>query len=59
MQLSTLMVLFLFAVPVTAKPIHPYSESIALGDQTCDRGAEREAGVEKTQWTRAKDSDEG
>ncbi len=57
-QLSTLFVLFFFAVPVTANPIHPYSEPIALGDQTFDIGAALEAAYEKTQWTLAKESDE-
>jgi hypothetical protein len=58
LQLSTLVVLFLFAVPVTANPIHPYSEPIALGDQTFDVGAALEAAYEKTPWILAKESDE-
>ena len=58
LQLSTLTVMFLFAVPVNANPIHPYSEPIALGDQTFDIGAALEAAFEKTQWTLTKKSDE-
>jgi len=58
LQLSTLMVMFLFAAPVNANPIHPYSEPIALGDQTFDIGAALEAAFEKTQWTLTKKSDE-
>jgi len=58
LQLSTLMLLFFFAAPVTANPIHPYSEPIALGDQTFDIGAALEAAYEKIQWTLAKESDE-
>jgi len=57
-QLSTLIVMFLFAAPVTAQPIHPYSEPIALGDQAIDIGAALETAFETTQWTLAKENDE-
>jgi hypothetical protein len=58
LQLSTLMVMFLFAVPVNANPIHPYSEPIALGDQAIDIGAALEAAFETTPWTLTKESDD-
>ena len=57
-QLSTLVLVFLFAVPVTANPIHPYAEPIALGDQAIDIGATLEAAFETTPWTLARESDE-
>jgi hypothetical protein len=52
------MVLFLFAVPVTAKPVHPYTDPIALGDHAIDMGAALEAALDETPWTVAKESDE-
>ena len=58
LQLSTLIVMFLLAVPVIASPLHPYSEPITLGDQSLDIGAALEAAIEKTHWTLAKESDE-
>ena len=57
LHLSTLLVVFLVAVPVTAKPIHPYAEPIALGDQTVDLSAMLTAAFEPTPWTLAKEND--
>ena len=57
LQLSTLLVVFLVAIPVTAKPIHPYAEPIALGDQTVDVSAMLTAAFERTEWTLAKEND--
>jgi len=55
--LSTLLAAFLVAVPVTAEPIHPYSEPIALGDKTVDVGAMLAAAFAPTPWTLVKESD--
>ena len=57
LHLSTLLVVFLVAVPVTAKPIHPYAEPIALGDQTFDLSAMLTAAFEPTPWKLAKEND--
>jgi len=57
LQLSTLLVVFLVAVPITAKPIHPYAEPIALGAQAVDIGAMLAAALEPTPWTLAKEND--
>ena len=57
LQLSTLLVMFLVAFPVTAKPIHPYAEPIALGDQTIDLSAMLTAAFESTPWTLVKEND--
>jgi hypothetical protein len=51
------MVMFILAVPVTAKPIHPYAEPIALGDHAIDISAVLAAALEPTPWTLAKESD--
>ncbi len=57
LQLSTLLVVLLVAIPVTAKPIHPYAEPIALGDQAVDLSAMLAAAFEPTPWTLAKEND--
>jgi hypothetical protein len=57
LQLSALLAVLLVAVPVTAKPIHPYSEPIAMGDHAFDVGAMLVAAFERTQWTLAKEND--
>ncbi len=57
MQLSALVVVFLVAVPVTAKPIHSYAEPIALGDQALDLGGMLASAFENTPWTLAKEND--
>ncbi len=57
LQLSTLVMAFLVAVPVTAKPIHPYAEPITLGDQALDVGAMLTAAFKTTPWTLAEESD--
>lgn len=58
MSRVALIVMILFAVPVTAKPIHPYAEPIALGDHGIDIGAALEVAFDKTPWTLAKESDD-
>jgi len=57
LQLSTLLMVFLAAASVTAKPIHPYAEPIALGEQTVDVSAMLTAAFEATPWTLAKEND--
>ena len=57
LQLFTLLVVFLVAVPVTAKPVHPYAEPISLGDRTVDVGAMLAAAFKTTQWTLVEESD--
>ena len=57
LQLSALVVVFLVAVPVTAKPIHSYAEPIALGDQALDFGGVLASAFENTPWTLAKEND--
>jgi len=57
LQLSALLAVFLVAIPVTAKPIHPYAEPIALGDQGVDISAMLVAAFERTPWTLAKEND--
>jgi hypothetical protein len=57
LRLFTLLVVFLVAIPVTAEPIHPYAEPIALGDQAVDLSAMLEAAFEPTPWTLAKEDD--
>ncbi len=57
LQLSALVVVFLVAVPVTAKPIHSYAEPIALGDQALDLGGMLASAFENTPWTLAKEND--
>ncbi len=57
LQLSTLLVVFLVALPVTAKPIHPYAEPIAMGGHVFDAGAMLTAAFELTPWTLAKEND--
>ena len=58
MSRVALIVMILFAVPATAKPIHPYAEPIALGDHGIDIGAALEVALDKTPWTLAKESDD-
>lgn len=57
LQLSTLLVVSLVAVPVTAEPIHPYAEPIALGDQAVDVSAMLTAAFQPTPWTLVKEND--
>ncbi len=57
LQLSALLAVFLVAAPVTAEPIHPYAEPIALGDQAVDMSAMFVAAFERTPWTVAKEND--
>ena len=57
LQLSALVVAFLVAVPVTAKPIHSYAEPIALGDKALDLGGLLASAFENTPWTLAKEND--
>jgi len=57
LQLSILMVVFLIAAPVTAKPIHPYADPIALGDQTVDLGVVLTSAFENTPWTLTREDD--
>lgn len=57
LQLSTLMMAFLVAVPVIAQPIHPYAEPIALGDQALDLSAVLAAAFKTTPWTLVEESD--
>ncbi len=57
LQLSALVVVFLVAVPVTAKPIHSYAEPIALGDKALDLGGLLASAFENTPWTLAKEND--
>ena len=57
LQLCTLLVVFLVALPVTAKPIHPYADPIALGDQAIDVSAMLATAFESTPWTLAQEND--
>jgi hypothetical protein len=57
LRLSTLLVMFLVAVPVTAEPVHPYADPIALGDQAVDVSAMLATAFEATPWTLTKESD--
>ena len=57
LQLSTLLVVFLVALPVTAKPIHPYADPIAMGDRAVDISATLTAAFDSTPWTLAKEND--
>ena len=57
LQLSTLLVVFLVAIPVTAEPLHPYADPIGLGDQADDVSAILAAAFEPTPWMLAKEND--
>ena len=57
LKLSTLLVVFLAAIPVTAKPIHPYAEPIAMGNQAVDVSAMLAAAFRPTPWTLIKEND--
>lgn len=57
LQLSALLVVLLVAVPVTAKPIHPYAEPIALGDKVVDVSVMLAAAFQRTPWTLVKEND--
>ena len=57
LRLATLMAAFLVADPIIAKPIHPYAEPIALGDQAVDLGAVLTSSFDNTPWTLAKEDD--
>ncbi len=57
LQLSTLLAVLLVAVPVIAKPIHPYAEPIALGDEAIDIGDTLAAAFESTPWALVKEDD--
>ena len=57
LRLFALLTVFLFALPVNAKPIHPFAEPIALGDHEIDIGAMLAAALKPTPWTLAEESD--
>ncbi len=57
LQLPILMLVFLVAVPVIAKPTHPYADPIALGDQAIDLSGMLASAFENTPWTLAKEDD--
>lgn len=57
-QLFTLLMVFFVAVPLAAKPIHPYAEPIVLGKQSVDIGAMLATAFEATPWTLTKENDE-
>ena len=57
LQLSILMVVFLIAAPVTANPIHPYADPIALGDQAVDLSSVLAGAFQNTPWTLTREDD--